>query len=164
MNVQRALSSWHSNARTSHVAAVAEGRARAPKFESASARAVRPLAASARSQRFVACSGLCAEPSFHIEEKACLPRHSFLEQPKRPMLGQVTASSKPMQALRRSAKPNTRGRAATSFARGGGFGLFAGGVTQRTMHAGCVPQSAMPNHSINRTCPGKPGHAGYLKR
>jgi hypothetical protein len=23
---------------------------------------------------------------------------------------------------------------------------------------------AMPNPSINRTCPGKPGHAGYLKR
>jgi hypothetical protein len=22
----------------------------------------------------------------------------------------------------------------------------------------------MPNPSINRTCPGKPGHAGYLKR
>jgi hypothetical protein len=28
-----------------------------------------------------------------------------------------------------------------------------------------VPCSrAMPNPSINRTCPGKPGHAGYLKR
>jgi len=25
-------------------------------------------------------------------------------------------------------------------------------------------QRAMPNPSINRTCPGKPGHAGYLKR
>jgi hypothetical protein len=31
---------------------------------------------------------------------------------------------------------------------------------------GCpVPHSnASPNHSINRTCPGRPGHAGYLKR
>jgi hypothetical protein len=31
---------------------------------------------------------------------------------------------------------------------------------------GCpVPHSsASPNYSINRTCPGKPGHAGYLKR
>jgi hypothetical protein len=134
-------------------------------------RAVRPLAASAPPQRFVAGSGLCAEPSFGIEENACLQEHSFLIEPKNPMLGkaevsfgQVTACSESMQALRRSAKPNTRSRAATSFARGGGFGVFAGGVTQRTMRAGCVPQSAMPNHSINRTCPGKPGHAGYLKR
>ena len=70
------------------------------------------------------------------------------------------------QALRTSAKPNTRGRAGTSCcaARAGGFSLLASGATQRTMHAGCVPQSALPNHSIHRTCPGKPGHAGYLKR
>ena len=70
------------------------------------------------------------------------------------------------QALRTSAKPNTRGRAGTSCcaARAGGFSLLASGATQRTMHAGCVPQSALPNHSINRTCPGEPGHAGYLKR
>ena len=56
-----------------------------------------------------------------------------------------------MQALRSGAKPNTRGRAATSFARGGGFGLFAGGTTQRAMLAGFVPQSALPNPSIERT-------------
>jgi hypothetical protein len=37
----------------------------------------------------------------------------------------------------------------------GGFVAFAGtGPCQRVM----------PNPSINRTCPGKPGHAGYLKR
>jgi len=32
---------------------------------------------------------------------------------------------------------------------------------------GSVPEQAKrmtPNPSINRTCPGKPGHAGYLKR
>jgi len=67
-------------------------------------------------------------------------------------------------ASRRSARQGCSGRAATSFARGGGFGLFAGGGTQRTMLAGSVPLGALPNHSINRTCPGKPGHAGYLKR
>ena len=54
-------------------------------------------------------------------------------------------------ASRRSARQGCSGRAATSFARGGGFGLFAGGVTQRTMHAGSVPQSALPNPSIERT-------------
>jgi len=69
-----------------------------------------------------------------------------------------------MQALRSGAKPNTRGRAATSFARGGGFGLFAGGATQRTMHAGRVLLSALPNPSIERTSPGKPGAASHLKR
>ena len=78
-------------------------------------------------------------------------------------LGEVTAYSVQMQALRSSAKPNA-GRAATSFARGGGFGLFAGGATQRTMLAGSVLLGALPNPSINRTCPGKPGHAVYLKR
>jgi len=67
-------------------------------------------------------------------------------------------------ASRWSARQGSLGRAATSFARGGGFGLLACGVTQRTMHAGSVPLGALPNHSINRTCPGKPGHAGYLKR
>jgi len=67
-------------------------------------------------------------------------------------------------ASRWSARQGSLGRAATSFARGSGFGLLACGVTQRTMHAGSVPLSALPNHSINRTCPGEPGHAGYLKR
>jgi hypothetical protein len=134
-------------------------------------RAVRPLAASARPQRFGTGSNHYAEPASGIEEEVCLSVHSLLREPKKPMLGRakaslvrVTAYSESMQALRRSAKPNARGRAATSFARGGGFGSLAGGVTQRTMHAGSVLLGALPNHSINRTCPGKPGHAGYLKR
>ena len=123
------------------------------------ARAARPLAVSARPKWFGAGSALCAEPALSTEEQACFPAHSFFRNTKNPMhikalasLGQVTGSSKPMQALRGSAKPNTRGRAATSFARGGGFGLLAGGgVTQRTMRAGRVPQSALPNPSIERT-------------
>jgi len=132
------------------------------------ARAVRPLAASAQPKWFGAGCVRRTEPALSSEEKACLPPHSFLTASKNPVakfsFRHVTASSEKMQALRRSAKPNTRGRAATSFARGGGFGLFAIGITQRRMRAGSVPQSALPNHSINRTCPGKPGHAGYLKR
>ena len=54
-------------------------------------------------------------------------------------------------AMRRSARQSKSGRAATSFARGGGFGLLASTATQRTMHAGWVPQSALPNPSIERT-------------
>ena len=134
-------------------------------------RAVRPLAASARPKQFVASSGLCAEPAVSSEEKACWPMSGFLKCTKNPMFGKVvvalceaTACSEQEQALRRSAKPNARGGAATSFARGGGFGSFAGSTPQRTMRAGSVPQSALPNPSITRTSPGKPGAAGYLKR
>ena len=133
-------------------------------------RAVRPLAASALPQWFGAGASLCTEPALGCGEKVCLPVHSFLESTMNPMfgkarvaLGAVTACSVQTQALRGSVKPNT-GCAATSFARGGGFGLFACGATQRTMHAGSVPHGALPNHSINRTCPSKLGHAGYLKR
>ena len=67
-------------------------------------------------------------------------------------------------ALRQGAALGCAGRAATSFARGGGFGLLAAGATQHTMHAGTVPLGALPNLSIERTCPGKPGHASHLKR
>ncbi|MDZ4298131.1 MAG: hypothetical protein U1A04_07375 [Moraxellaceae bacterium] len=63
-----------------------------------------------------------------------------------------------VQAQRSSAKPNTRGCS------GGSVGLFAAGTTQRTMRAGSVPQNALPNPSINRTSPCKPGAACYLKR
>lgn len=151
--------------------AVPHGRQMQEAAAPANAWAVRPLAASARPKQFDAGSGLCIEPSLGSEEKArwsALGIHTRLKNPMfgkaLAMLCEVTACSMQMQALRRSAKPNTRGRAATSFARGGGFGSFAGGVTQRKMRAGRVPQSALPNPSINRTCPGKPGHAGYLQR
>ena len=70
------------------------------------------------------------------------------------------------QALRKSAKPKARGRAGTSCfaARAGGVRLLASSTTQRTMHAGSVVLSPLPNPSINRTSPGKPGAACYLKR
>ena len=104
------------------------------------------------------------------EEKVCLPPHSFLESTKNPVfgkargaLGAVTACSLQIKALRGSAEPNT-GRAATSFARGGGFGLLASGVTQRTMLAGSVPLGALPNPSIERTNTGRPVFASHLKR
>ena len=70
------------------------------------------------------------------------------------------------QALRRSAKPNTRGRAGTRCcaARAGGVRSLASGVTQRTMQAGRVVLRPLPNPSIERTSPGKPGAASHLKR
>jgi hypothetical protein len=96
--------------------------------------------------------------------------HGFLGHAQKSMFGKaqiglwrVTARSEPMQALRSRAKPKTVG-VATSFARGGGFGLFASGATQRTMRAGSVPQNALPNPSIERTLPGKPVSASHLKR
>ena len=159
MKVLRALSSRLSNACTSQAVNPMHGRASSEKLLFASRRAVRPLAASARPEWFGTVLSRWAEPALGIEERACFPQHSFLIEPKNPMLGkaevllgQVTACSEEMQALRKSAKPKTRGRAGTSCyaARAGGFGLFAGGTTQRTMRAGCVPQSAMPNPSIER--------------
>ena len=69
------------------------------------------------------------------------------------------------QALRSSAKPNTSGRAGTRCcaARAGGVRLLASSVTQRTMRVGRVHRP-LPNPSIERTSPGKPGAASHLKR
>jgi len=125
----------------------------------ASARAVRPasLAASARPEWFGTGSSLCAEPALSSEEKACLPRHSLLIEPSTPVakvsLCKVTACPEQIQALRRSAKPKTRGRAGTSCcaARAGGVRLLAGGATQRTTHAGSELLRPLPNPSIERT-------------
>jgi hypothetical protein len=165
MNVQRAWSGRQSNTCTCQAVNPIHGRARATKFLAASARAVRPasLAASARPKRFDPDSGSCIEPALSSE----------VEGSWNPMFGKaqvalckVTARSKQMQALRRSAKPNAKGRAGTSCcaARAGGFGLLASGATQRTVRAGCVPVSALPNPSIESTSPGKPGAASHLKR
>jgi hypothetical protein len=75
---------------------------------------------------------------------------------KNSMFGKPEFELTQTQALRSSAKPNASGRAGTSCcaARAGGFGLLAGGATQRTMRAGRVPQSALPNPSIERTSNG----------
>jgi hypothetical protein len=66
------------------------------------------------------------------------------------MFGKAELRSPQTRLLRRSAKPSARGRAGTSScaARAGGFGLFAGGATQRKMRAGSV--RALPNPSIER--------------
>jgi hypothetical protein len=168
MNIQRASSGRHSN--TCFVANRVQGGRNSLVAFSASARAVRPLAASAPTRWLVASTSLYAEPALGQRENGFVASHSFLGHAQKSMFGkaqiglwQVTARSEPMQALRSRAKPKTVG-AATSFARGGGFGLLASGATQRTMHAGSVPQNALPNPSIERTSPGKPGAASHLKR
>jgi hypothetical protein len=68
-------------------------------------------------------------------------------------LREVTACSVQIQALRSSAKPVARSRVGSSCfaARAGCVRLLASGATQRTMRAGFVPQSALPNPSIERT-------------
>lgn len=173
MNVQCALSSRHSNACTGRAGNPTHGRARSKKFLAASARAVRPasLAASARPERLEASTQSTFGAALETQDEQVQPFQgrsvSFLSVAQRKKVS--IDSTRPglplqMQALRRSAKPNTAGRAATSFARGGGFGLFARGATQRTMRAGCVPQSALPNPSIERTFSGKPENASHLKR
>ena len=140
----------------------------------ASAPAARPLASSALSE-FLA-SRVCERSV--IFREACLseffPSRSAAEFRlvgrasgyKNSMSGKAGLELLQTQALRRSAKPNARGRAGTSCfaARAGGVRLLAGGATQRTMRAGSGVLRALPNHSIERTCPGKPGQASHLKR
>jgi len=145
-------------------------RARKKTGVQALARAVRPasLAASARLSLLVAARArVHAVPQVGGFKKTGL--RSF-------GIGiSVQVLQEPMQAQRRSARPNTTGRVATSFARGAGFGLFARGATQRTMRAGRVQSGARSNPSINRTRNGgsrllasvasvAPLRAGYLKR
>jgi len=145
------------------------------KFLAASARAVRPasLAASAQPHWFVAISSLSAMPALQQATRAFRPEPRVFEGRKNAMFAmareahcEFAAYSLQIQALRSSAKPNARGRAGTSCcaARAGGLRLLAGGTTQRTMRAGRVPQSALPNPSIERTNTGRPVFASHLKR
>jgi len=72
---------------------------------------------------------------------------------KNSMFGKAELESLQIQALRRSAKPNARGRAGTSCfaARAGGVRLLAGVATQRTIQAGSAVLRPMPNPSFKRT-------------
>jgi len=138
------------------------------------ARAARPLASGALLELLV--EGVCAKSLVRREARLSNAVHSggkealgFVGPPSghvNSTSGQAWAHSPQMQALRRSAKPNTRGRAGTSYfaARAGGVRLLASVVTQRTMQAGSVVLRPLPNPSIERTCPGKPSHASHFKR
>jgi hypothetical protein len=147
MKVQRALSGRHSNASTCQACAPKHGRAASKKPLAALARAVRPasLAASARPERL--------EAGAHLTNRTALEAEQRQVQPF-----QGRSASWPSVALRSNARPNTKRRG------GSGFGLLASVTAQRTMHAGCVPQNALPNPSIERTFSGKPENASHLKR
>ena len=139
-------------------------------------RAVRPLAASAPLMVREAWGSRTSSSAVSSVNKPCLCKASMAPVSGAGLLCNVPPAKvrwvNPFESLpprhswasRRSASPNRSGRAATSFARGGGFGLFASGATQRTMRAGSVPLGALPNPSIELTCPGKPGHAAHVKR
>jgi len=147
------------------------GRANSSVGYSASARAARPLAVSALSQGFETGRHSHAEPSFfasEVEGSAWIRSNQANRQtePSVVLRGVVPSAScrgvasvsglsdsqQPWfsSALRSSAAPGAAGRAATSSARGGCFGLLAGGATQRTMRAGRVHRSVRPNPSIER--------------
>jgi hypothetical protein len=170
MNVQRAWSGRHSNGSTCLAANPTHGETRSRKFLAASARAVRPasLAASAMLERL--------EENTHSATGSPLRNDQakvwFIQgrRASSPSVGQRKNASVRIrrsellvqtQVQRRKAKPSA---ASTNFVRGTSFGSFASGTTQRTMHAGSVPQNALPNPSIERTSPGKPGAASHLKR
>ena len=121
-------------------------------------RAVRPLAASAALLVRGALVSRISSGAVVSVGKPCL----FKESMALVSGGCLLCNFWPAKV--RSARPGCSGSAATSFAPGGGLGSFSSGATRRTMRAGSVPPGALPNPSINRTCPGKPGHAGYLKR
>ena len=139
-------------------------------------RAVRPLAASAPLLVREAWVSRTSSSTVSSVSKPCLFKASIT-----PVLGggllcnlwpakgrevNAFASVQPSfsSASRRSARQGCSGWAATSFARGAGFGLLASCTTQRTMRAGSVPLGALPNPSINRTSPGKPVAASHVKR
>ena len=140
----------------------------------ASVRAARPLASGALLELLV--EGVCAKSMVRREARLSNAVHSggketlgFVGRANgyvNSTCGQACWHSPQIQALHRSAKPNTRGRAGTSCfaARAGGARLLASVVTQRTMQAGSVVLRPLPNPSIERTSPGKPGAASHLKR
>jgi len=158
MNVQCALSSRQSNTCTCQAGNSTQGRATSKQSLATLARAVRPasLAASAMPERLDAGTHSTFGAALEAEDKQV--QHF-----------QGRSASWPSVLLRSSARPNTKGCG------GSRFGLLACVTAQRTMRAGCVPQSALPNHSINRTPNGEslllafahaqpPLGAGYLKR
>jgi hypothetical protein len=163
-----ALRCWATAARAARPASLASS-ARTEALEAgrwqASARGVQPKTIGARVSIHVGSgAGTCWVRSFHSPREEDTVRVGSAGGFKNSMFCKAWSFGSKTPALRRSAKPNARGRAATSYARGGSFCLLAGGATQRTMHAGQVHYGARSNPSIERTCPGKPGHASHLKR
>ena len=146
---------WATAARAARPASLASS-ARTEVLEAshsqASTREAQPKTIEARSSiQVVSGAATFRVRSFHSRSAQGTVRVGSASNCRKSLFCKAWTLGKETRALRRSAKPNTRGRAATSFARGGSFGLFAGGATQRTMRAGCAAQAALPNPSIERT-------------
>ena len=139
-----------------------------------SARAARPMASGALPEllagsicrRSLVFREACLSKFFHSRSAEEFRLVGRAEHIKRSMFGKAEVKSLQTQALRRSAKPKTGGRAGTRCcaARAGGVHLLASVVTQRAIRAGSGVLRPLPNPSIERTCPGRPGHASHLKR
>jgi len=145
-----ALRCWATAARAARPASLASS-ARTAVLDAigsqASARSATPKTFGARVS-IPAVSGSFATTfrvrSFHSPSTQDSVRFSGASRRRNSMVGKAKLELPQTQALRRSAKPNTRGRAGTSCfaARAGGVRLLARGVTQRTMRAGCGASSA----------------------
>ena len=112
-------------------------------------RAVRPLAASApiaHIEPTVGCAGSNTACLSTVQEvEAPLKQSRFIEPSSQLVSKPVCLSS----ATRVRARQSNAGRAATSFARGGGAQAFASGATQRNVKALVV--CPRPNPSIEAT-------------
>lgn len=169
MKLPRALSEAGLN--TSLAVNPLRGRASSSVSQAASARAARPLAVSARSRWLDAGKHSAAVPSLvaHGVESSVCNRGNLRSRQAEPSVvlrgpvpsvghrgvtevSGLAVSKQPWfsSALRSCVAPGAAGRAATSFARGGGFGLFSSSATQRTIRAGRVSRGARPNPSIER--------------
>jgi hypothetical protein len=147
-------------------------------------RAVRPLAASAPAADLEALRGSASAGVSSVLSKKEVAQSSGIQslcfsqaleegstqqgqaiQIRVPAVFRQAMPSQRSQASRMRARQIAVGRAGTSrfAARAGGVRLLASGATQRKLQ-GRVAPCVRPNPSIERTCPGKPGHASHLKR
>jgi len=137
----------------------------------ASARAVRPSAASALSVRLGRRQSACASSNAVSSLKQTV--NTTITQPGVPSVMPRSCSS---LALRSTAAPGCSGRAGTGFARAGRVGALGHGITQREIQTGpAVSSPARSNPSVKRTHNGgaqllasatsaAPSCAAYLKR
>jgi len=143
-----ALRCWATTARAARPASLASS-ARTEVLEAISSQALAgfsPLRLLGKRvcKRSLVFREACLSKFFHSRSAEEFRLVGRAEHIKRSMFGKAELRSLQTRALRRSARPNTRGRAGTSCcaARAGGVRLLGSGVTQRTMQAGCGASSA----------------------
>jgi hypothetical protein len=146
-------------------------RSSTPSSLAASARAVRPSAASTLSVRLGRRQYACASSNAVSSLRQRV--NTTNTQPGVPSVMPRSCSS---LALRSTAAPGCSGRAGTGFARAGGVGALGHGISQREIQTGqAVSSPARSNPSVKRTHNGgaqlrapsalaAPSCAAYLKR